>query len=153
MAIQNTAALKQKTSRQYHNVIDSRNHFGGLTEVVSAAKTLTKNDSGKVFFCESSAGAYEITLPTSLEAGLYYKFIVQEDTPTGDITIAAGSAIIHGTGKDAGNDVGVGTAGTGVSNVILDTTAKKGDHAELHCDGTSWYLHAQSSVNNGIQTS
>ena len=153
MAIQNTTALKQKTSRQYHNLVDSRNHFGGLTEVLTAAKTLTKDDSGKVFFVDSAAGAYEITLPTSLEAGLYYKFIVQEDTPTGDVTIAAGSVIIHGTAKDAGGDVGVGTASTGVSNVILDTTAAKGDHAELHCDGTSWYLNAQSSINNGIQTS
>ena len=65
-------------------------------EKITAARTLTNDDSGKVFMLDSAGGAYSITLPTasSAEEGIYYKFIVEEETPTADITIAAGRAII-----------------------------------------------------------
>ena len=77
-----------------------------------------------------------------------------EETPTADITIAAGSAIISIVSKDAGNDAAVSTAGTQVSNVILDTTAQKGDVVELMYDLEGEYVGtAFSGINNGIQTS
>ena len=73
-------------------------------ELVSAAKTLSLSDSGKTFMVESSGGAFTITLPptTQNQPGWNAKFVVQEKTPTGDITIAAGSAIINIVNKDAG---------------------------------------------------
>ena len=76
-------------------------------ELVSAAKTLSLSDSGKTFMVESSGGAYTITLPpaTQNQPGWNVKIIVQEETPTADITIAAGSAIISFVHKDAGGDV------------------------------------------------
>ena len=79
---------------------------------LTVAITLTNEDSGKVYAVDSAGGAYEITLPTSLEDGVYYKFIVWEETPTADVTIAAGSAIISGVNKDAGPNV------TGIKNVF-----------------------------------
>ena len=94
-------------------------------ERITAARTLTNDDSGKVFMLDSAGGAYEITLPTasSGEAGVYYKFIVEEETPTGAITLAAGSAIVSFVMKDAGGDASNSTAGTttlkGGSIVVL----------------------------------
>ena len=124
-------------------------------EKITAARTLTNDDSGKIFMCDSAGGAYEITLPTAstCEDGVYYKFIVEEETPTGDITIAAGSAIISLVAKDAGGDAAVSTAGTQVSNVILDTTAQKGDYVELMFVAGEYVGSSMSGINNGIQTS
>lgn len=124
-------------------------------ERIVAARTLTNDDSGKVFLCDSAGGAYSITLPTAStgEDGVYYKFIVEEETPTGDITIAAGSAIISLVQKDAGGDAANSTAGTQVSNVILDTTAQKGDYVELMFIGGEYVGSSLSGINNGIQTS
>ena len=123
---------------------------------LTAAYTVLDSDSGKVFTLDSAGGAYEITLPpaTQNQPGWNAKFVVQEETPTADITIAAGSAIISIVSKDAGNDAAVSTAGTQVSNVILDTTAQKGDVVELMYDLEGEYVGtAFSGINNGIQTS
>ena len=49
MAIQNTTALKQKTSRQYHNLVDSRNHID-TSAPTGTTTVLTAEDSGKVIF-------------------------------------------------------------------------------------------------------
>ena len=124
-------------------------------EKLVAAVTLTNEDSGKVFMCDSAGGAYQITLPTAStgEEGVHYKFIVDEETPTGDITIAAGSAIISLVQKDAGGNAANSTAGTQVSNVILDTTAQKGDYVELMFVGGEYVGSSMSGIDNGIQTS
>jgi hypothetical protein len=122
-------------------------------QYLAAAVTLTNDDSGKVYTCDSTDGAYAITLPTTLEDGVYYKFIVWEETPTADITIAAGSAIISGVNKDAGGDGANSTGGTQVSNIILDTTAQRGDWVNLMAWNGEWLMEAFSSINNGIQVS
>lgn len=136
---------------------NSASSFGWKNKVqyVGSAITLTNDDSGKVFMCESSGGAFSITLPTAAtgEDGCNFKFIVEEETPTADITIAAGSAIISLVSKDAGGDAGVSTAGTQVSNVILDTTAQKGDYVELMFTAGEYVGSSLSGINNGIQTS
>ena len=135
--------------------VNSQQTGGKKLKVVNltVAHTLTNEDSGKVYACDSAGGAYEITLPTSLEDGVYYKFVVWEETPTADITIAAGSAIISGVNKDAGGDAANSTAGTQVSNVILDTTAQRGDWVNFMAVNGEWVIEAFSSINQGIQTS
>ena len=74
---------------------------------LSAAVTLTAEDSGKIFHI-NGGGAYQVTLPVaaSLVAGTHYKFVTLEDTPTADITIAAGSAIIDLVVDDSQGDAG-----------------------------------------------
>ena len=71
---------------------------------VDGAYTVLQSDSGKVFMLSSTGGACEITLPVAanLQEGWHAKFVVKEDTPTGVITIAAGSAIIDMVMKDPG---------------------------------------------------
>ena len=102
-------------------------------EPITVARTLTEADSGKVFMLSSTGGAYSITLPTAATGvdGCHYKFIVEEETPTGAITIAAGSAIVSMVMKDAGGNASNSTVGTQVSNVIVGTSAQKGDYINI----------------------
>ena len=123
------------------------------THTVDGAYTVTAADSGKVFMLSSTAGACEITLPTTLVEGLYYKFIVEEDTPTGVITIAAGDSIIDLVMKDIGGDASNSTAGTQVDNILIVVATKQGDYIDMFTDGSSWYAECMSSTNNSITTS
>ena len=122
---------------------------------INADITITNDDSGKVYMCDSAGGAVAVTLPTAAlgEDGVYFEFIVQEETPTADITIGAGSAIISLVQKDAGGDAANSTAGTQVSNVILDTTAQRGDYVRFTFWNGEYYAESMSGINNGIQTS
>ena len=120
---------------------------------VDADITLTNDDSGKVFMLSATGGTVAVTLPTSLEDGVYYKFIVEEETPSNAITIAAGSAIVSFVMKDAGGDASNSTAGTQISNVIIGTSAEKADYVELLAAGNVWVGSALSSINNAITTS
>jgi len=132
---------------------NSTNSYKKKVEEIGADRTLTSEDSGKVFAVESSGGAFSITLPTSLVNGVHYKFIVWEETPTADVTIAAGSAIVSMVHKDAGGDAAASTAGTQVSNIILDTTAQRGDYVNVLAWNGEWLAEAMSSINAGIHTS
>ena len=124
-------------------------------EPIKAARTLTNDDSGKVFMLSSAGGAYSITLPTAANAeqGIYYKFIVEEETPTADITIAAGSAIISLVAFDGGGDVGNSTAGTQVSNILVEAASQKGDYIEMMFFNGEYVASGLSAINDGFTTS
>ena len=124
-------------------------------EKITAARTLTNGDSGKVFMLDSAGGAYSITLPTAAtgEDGVYYKFIVEEETPTADITIAAGSAIISLVAFDGGGDVGNSTAGTQVSNILVEAASQKGDYIEMMFVNGEYVASGLSSIDDGFTTS
>lgn len=126
-----------------------------MLETITVAKTLYKGDSGKVFLVGSAAGAYSITIDGSLKvAGSKLKFIVDENTPTNVITIAFGSAIVYGNLEqqaDTAEDNRVAAAG--VSNVIIGTSALKGDYLEFISDGTYFYVSGMSSIQTAVSTS
>ena len=124
-------------------------------EPITVARTLVEADSGKVFMLSSAGGAYEITLPTASTGvdGCHYKFIVEEETPTGAITIAAGSAIISLVMKDPGGNASNSTAGTQVSNVIVGTSAQKGDYINVMFTGGEYVAEAMSGIDDAITTS
>ena len=124
-------------------------------EFISAARTLDEDDSGKVFMCDSADGAYSITLPTAAtgQDGTYYKFIVWEETPSNAITIAAGSAIVSLVMKDAGGDASNSTAGTQVSNIVIGTSAQRGDYINMVSWSGEWVADCMSSINNAVTTS
>ena len=143
--------------------VNSQNTGSAKQKVVNltVAATLTEADSGKVFYLESSGGAIAVTFPTggSIEDGIYYKFWIQENTPTAAITFAAGSAIVFGkineTEVDT-NDDGPGSSAdgaTGVSNVIWGTSALQGDYLEFSAFGGKWYLNGQSGIDGAVTTS
>ena len=124
-------------------------------EPITVARTLTAADSGKVFMLSSAGGAYSVTLPTAASGvdGIHYKFIVEEETPTGAITIAAGSAIISLVMKDPGGNASNSTAGTQVSNIVIGTSAQKGDYINIMYAGGEYLAEAMSGINDALTTS
>ncbi len=130
-------------------------HYKKNVEMVTAARTLTAKDSGKVLTLDSAGGAYSITLPTATsgEQGTHYKFIVWEETPTAAITIAAGSAIISLVMKDPGGNASNSTAGTAVSNIVVGTTAQQGDYINAMFWQGEWVAECLSSIDDAVTTS
>tara|TARA_R110002020_G_C15772005_1_gene728262 strand:+ start:70 stop:510 length:441 start_codon:yes stop_codon:yes gene_type:complete len=134
---------------------------GGMlipVEHLIGAKTLKAvEDSGKVFTLDAAGGAYSITLPTALEVGINYKLIIDENTPTGAITIAAGSAILFGkiaeSEVDTSDDNPGSSGATGVSNLIFGTSAEQGDYVEIVCDGVKWYFYGNTAKDGAVTTS
>ena len=120
---------------------------------LDGAYTVLASDSGKTFMLSATGGTVAITLPTTLEEGLHYKFVTLEDTPSNAITIAAGSAIIDMVHKDAGGNASNSTAGTAVSNLIVGATSTQGDYINIFTDGTTWYAECLSGINDAITTS
>ena len=120
---------------------------------VDADITLTNDDTGKVYMLSATGGTVAVTLPTSLENGVYYKFIVEEETPSNAITIAAGSAIVSFVMKDAGDNASNSTAGTQISNIVIGTSAQKADYVEIMAAGNEWVGSALSSIDDAITTS
>ena len=117
---------------------------------ISAAYTVLQSDSGNVFML--CGGPYTITLPVAadLVEGWYCKFIVKEDTPSGDITITAGSAIVDLVMKDPGGNASNSTAGTAKSTIVLHTECTQGDMVNLFTDGTTYYAEALSGIDDAI---
>ena len=117
---------------------------------ISAAYTVLQSDSGNVFML--SGGPYTITLPVAadLQEGWFCKFIVKEDTPSGDITINAASAIIDLVMKDPGANASNSTAGTAKTLLCCHTECTKGDYINIFTDGTSYYAEALSGVDDAI---
>ena len=117
---------------------------------LTGAYTVLASDSGSIFTLDSAGGAYEIDLPTTLESGMNFKFVVKENTPTADITIDAGSAIIDFVMKDAGGNASNSTAGTAKRYIVLHTECTKGDYVNLWTDGSTWYGEAMSAIDDAI---
>ena len=117
---------------------------------ISAAYTVLQSDSGNVFML--SGGPYTITLPVAadLVEGWNCKFIVKEDTPAGDITLQAGSAIIDLVMKDPGGNASNSTVGTAKATVVFHTECTQGDYVNIFTDGTTYYAEALSGIDDAI---
>ena len=79
--------------------------------------------------------------------------IVEEETPTAIITVAAGSAIISLVMKAAGGNASNSTAGTQVSNILIGATAQKGDYVNLLFANGEWLAECMSSIDDAVTTS
>jgi hypothetical protein len=119
------------------------------TETVTAAKTLTSADSGKVIFINNATG-FAITLPTPA-AGLNFTVINITANTSGNHTLVSASSanVIKGNQNSVAGDAGdFGTADDTISFVANQSIA--GDRVELYTDGTSWFAYATSKVAAGI---
>jgi hypothetical protein len=119
-------------------------------EHLTAARTVNVAESGTVFTLNSAGGAYVVTLPTVADGdGCVFKFICAENTPTNDITISSNAAnivgVLHVQADTAESNL-VAVTVTGVTNVLFDTTCLIGDHIELICNGTNYFVKGQGSV-------
>jgi|7_EtaG_2_1085326.scaffolds.fasta_scaffold25817_2 hypothetical protein len=129
-----------------------------VSEDITAAKTLDKYDTGKIFRLKNSDGnGYQITLPavTAVESGWFARFVI--GTPPSMFatayTIVAPAAVIHGMAipaGDGGGSDGASTGGTGVTTITLNFQSPIGDVATLVCDGTYYYT---SIVSSGVAAS
>ena len=115
--------------------------------------TVLASESGKTFMLSATGGTVAVTLPTTLETGLNYKFVVKEETPANAITIGAGDTIVDMVMKDAGGNASNSTAGTAVSNLIIGTSAQQGDYINMFTDGTTWYAECMSGIDDAVTTS
>ena len=110
---------------------------------ITASKTLTAGDSGKVFTVATDA--LVITLP-ACEAGLKFTFVNTGADGNNIITLSpAATDGIWGTITLAGSVVDLG----GVANKDLintKTSAIKGDSVTLVSDGTDWYVTASTGI-------
>jgi len=113
-------------------------------EVISAARTLDSNDSGKVFGI-NQASAYEITLPivSAVDQGWNVKFILTTVAAYA-VTIANNTAEDTIVGYTSGGDGGAGssTDSTAVDEIVFISGAQLGDCVEIFCDGTYFLTRA-----------
>lgn len=130
------------------NLLDGTNHVEDLT----AASTLTANDSGKTFFL-NSATEFATTLP-SPAAGLRFKFIVKAAPSGANYTIVTASSaniIIGGINElevDTGDDGPYDNNGDTIT--FVQAVSVVGDWVEMVSDGTSWYVTGQANADGGI---
>ena len=118
----------------------SKGHF---VENISAAKTLTTGDSGKVFTITQSS-AFAISLPKAADAGVGWnaKFLI---TTAGSfaITIEPDSTedtLIGMAVSAAGSEAAEQSAESGVDVLSFINGAAAGDWVELLCDGSNFYV-------------
>ena len=112
-------------------------------EEISAARTLTAADSGKVFGV-NQASAYEITLPlaASAGAGWHCKFVLSS-VASNAVTIANNTAEDTIVGMVAGADGGAGnSAESAVDEIVFIDGAALGDSVELFCNGINYFAKA-----------
>jgi hypothetical protein len=103
--------------------------------LVGATVVLTAADSGKVFQNRSTSGSPSWTLPTAAD-GLWFTFVCANAT--------AGFTVTGGTIKGKTNASGTAISGTTLTNT--QGTAVVGDTITLVCDGTAWWMTAQSGT-------
>lgn len=124
----------------------------GDAEVLSAASTLTAEDSGKVFFL-NSATEFATTLPAPV-LGFRAKFIVSAapDGASYTIVTAGGANIIKGGVNELEtNDTVDGPSDTdGDTITFVDGVAVAGDYVELISDGTSYFVTGQTVADGGV---
>ena len=118
---------------------------------LTGAKSLSSSENNNLIVV--SGGGYSVTLPPASTSSGYHYQIVCGLEPTGNITVAAGAAIIHLVGKDGGGDAGPSTAGTAVSNVLFSTNCRVGDYLDVVCDGTNYYISTLAHANGAFTTS
>ena len=109
----------------------------GQVETLSAAATLTAEESGKLLILSAAAGA-QVTLPAvATSAGYKYRFVVGLAFATTAWTIKAATSKIQG--GVIVNSVNVPAADE--NTITFSASAETvGDFVQLNCDGTNWYV-------------
>jgi len=150
---------EEKYLRQYEKsasgnyLLKSR---GILENVIThtADATLTQEESGSLVFVGKTG--VDITLPRC-KAGLFFRFILNEDNATTACTIVQGHAddelvgALYGStqGENAATDADVADANAN-TKISFATGAKRGDFVDVVSDGTVWYCQAWAQNYAGI---
>ena len=123
-------------------------------ESVSAAKTLTADDCGKLFVVTATGSAgYTLSLPAAASAGEGWNvsFNIISGSVAKDVTIAP-------NGSETAYLVGINAVSSSNHSEVVfgevtqfsfnSGTLATGDRARLVCDGTNWW--AESYANNSV---
>ena len=123
-------------SNSFDNALDN---VVGAREILHVDTTISKSDSGKLFFVDGGATGVDVTLPAP-ELGLKFDFIVTDTSNACTIVTAGSSNIIKGfavEAEDAGDAASSHAAGDTITFVASD--AGTGARVSLECDGVYWY--------------
>jgi len=121
------------------------------TQSLTAAATLTENDSGKTFFLNLATG-FTVTLPAPTD-GVEYEFVVGTAPTTAYIInnasgTSGNNVVGHVLSSSGGAEDTEPTNGDSVSFVA--STAVLGDRVHVISDGTYWYVRASCAAAGGI---
>lgn len=123
------------------------------TVQVTATSSLTAAQSGSFINLAGAAAAVNISLPTTLSAGLEYEFVVTAALAN-PVTVNAGSALIKGNAVATNGVVVVGPSGTARQNVIFGTGSVIGDTLRIRCvDGATWQAVGNITTNTTMTVS
>ena len=142
--------------------LNAVNGVGGNSAVVlltgtTAALTLQRNDSGKVFVFDTVTPT-TVTLPSLADAGVGWsaKFIVNQIAGSASHVVSENAAsdtnVIHGMilEADVSTD-GDATAGTGVTFVNFTNAAGVvGDRCEIMATSDKWHVIGYGQVDAGV---
>ena len=143
MGLRTLSNLKN-VNRTFDNVLDSVQLNLIENETISAARTLTNEDSGKVFFV-SMASAYDITLPlmSTITSGWNAKFIISvADTNAVNIINNSAEDTIVGmvaTAEVAASADASATAESAVDSITFISGAQLGDTVTIISNGTNYF--------------
>ena len=114
---------------------------------ISADTTLTAADAGKIL-AVNGASALEVTLPRATSAGLWFRFILSDNSNHVDI--------LQGNSADdfVGSVMGVSAKDTATASDVkirfASGTALAGDWLEVYSNGVNWLVRGQSAANSGL---
>jgi len=133
-----TQALIENLKRELQLGASTISGVKNKVETITANKTLTASDSGKVFLIATDA--LTVTLPATV-AGATYTFVNTGADGNNIITISPNASdAIYGTIANAAAD-SVCTGSDDGDLVNTKATANKGDRVTLVADGdTGWYI-------------
>lgn len=106
--------------------------------LVGATVVLTAADSGKTLINRSTSGSPSWTLPAEAN-GLWFSFVT--GNTTAGFTITSATGVIHAKTSATGTAI---TSTTTITNT--QGTAAVGDTLTIVCDGTAWWMIAQSGI-------
>ena len=119
-----------------------------VTQTISSNTTLTEADSGQIISVNGAAGAPNITLPRATTAGLWFRFVLSDNTTDVDIIQGdAGDELVGSIMCLSNKDTGTGSD---TKITFVASTALAGDWVEVVSDGSDWLVSGQSAVNSGI---
>lgn len=130
-----------------HNIAKQVSDSTKLAQVLTAAKTLSRDDSWKTLYL-TLAGGFTVTLPLPY-LGLRFRFIVATAPTTAYIIKTNATAnIMYGMTEERAGTAGVAGAAKNTFNFVANV-AIIGDWVEFYSDGTNWYYHGMVDVAAG----
>ncbi len=128
-------------------------------ENISADRTLTVEDTGKVFLMDATGE--DITIPNPTDAscrGVHYTFVCNAKISSSSWTVTSlGTDLMHGQlGAGGTGEADVISAGTGQEKyTFVSGAADEGDSITVFSTGTYWIVtgqsHAKANITDAVE--